>query len=171
MEKSILLTGQPEIGKTTVIKRVIGRLDIRDVGGFWTEEIREEGRRLGFAIETISGRKGVLAHIDLTDGPRVSKYRVNVKDVESIIVPELTHARESKSIIIIDEIGTMELCSKRYSEEVRRCLDTRQVFGTIQERRHPFLDEVRSREDVSLFVLTLDNRDKLPSLLLEHIRN
>lgn len=155
-----------------MIKRVVGRLGTRDVGGFWTEEIREGGRRLGFAIETISGRKGILAHVNLTDGPRVMKYRVNVKDVESIIVPELAHARESKStIIIIDEIGKMELCSNRYSEEVRKCLDTRQVFGTIQERRHPFLDEVRSREDVSLFVLTLDNRDNLPLLLLEHIRN
>ena len=167
MKSNILLTGRPGIGKTTAIKRIVEQLDPDIVAGFWSREIKEEGRRVGFAIETLSGKIGTLAHINLRRGPRVSKYRVKVEDIDSIAVPELQMAREAGSIIIIDEIAKMELFSESFASEVRRCLDTNRVLGTIQERRHPFLDEVRSRNDVDLFVLTTTNRNQIPLQILD----
>ncbi len=170
MTTNILITGKPGIGKTTAIKIMVDKLDRKRVAGFWSKEIREKGNRVGFAIETLSGKMGILAHVNITEGPKVSKYGVKIEDIDSIIVPELVQARESGSIIIIDEIATMELFSRQFLKEVRSCLDTKRVLGTIQERRHPFLDEVRSREDVELFTLTLDNRNRLPIHLLELLK-
>ena len=171
MEKNILLTGKPGIGKTTAIKAIVDQLNPKNAAGFWSKEIRERGNRVGFAIETLSGKVGTLAHIDLNDGPRVSKYRVNLEDINSIVVPELVFARESGRFIIIDEIAAMELYSKQFLEEVRRCLDTRHVLGTIQERSHPFLNEVRSRRDVELLEMTSSNRNQLPILVLERLKH
>jgi nucleoside-triphosphatase len=131
----------------------------------------ERGRRVGFGIETLSGKRGLLAHVDLSDGPRVSKYRVNIEGIDSIIVPELAFARESGRIIIIDEIASMELHSRNFKDEVGRCLDARRVLGTIQERRNPFLDMIRSRADVRLFELTMSNRDELPPQVLELLKH
>jgi nucleoside-triphosphatase len=171
MKTNILLTGTPGIGKTTAIREIVNNLDSSDVSGFWSSEIRIDGRRVGFAIETISGEKGILAHVDFKDGPRVGKYSVNVNEINTIVVPELVMARESGRIIVIDEIARMELYSQQFSEEVRRCLDTKQVLGTIQERRHPFLDEVRSRGDVILLEMTLDNRNQVPSHVLDLLKD
>lgn len=167
MRRNILLTGRPGIGKTTVIKRIVEQLDPENVAGFWSREIREDGRRVGFSIETLSGKSGTLAHVNLEMGPRVGKYRVNVDDINSIAVPELQEGRKSECLIIIDEIAKMELFSESFANEVRKCLDTRRVVGTIQERRHPFLDEVRSRNDVELFVVTTTNRNQIPLQVLE----
>jgi nucleoside-triphosphatase len=169
MKSNVLITGKPRIGKTTAIKKVVDHLNSSSTAGFWSREIREEGRRVGFAIETLSGKIGTLAHVDLKRGPKVSKYRVNIKDIDSIVIPELMIARESGQIIIIDEIAKMELFSGNFADEVRRCMDTKRVIGTIQKRRLPFLDEVRSRSDVKLFELNITNRDQVPLQVLRFL--
>lgn len=167
MRKNVLLTGKPGTGKTTAIRSVVEQLDPSSVGGFWSNEIREAGRRVGFSIETLSGKMGTLAHVNLKTGPKVGKYRVNIDDIDSIMVPELEMARESGLLIIIDEIAKMELFSVNFSDEVRRCLNTGHVLGTIQIRKHSFLDEIRSRSDVNLIELTIRNRNQIPLQVLE----
>jgi nucleoside-triphosphatase len=167
MRKNVLLTSKPGIGKTTALRRIVDNLDPNTIAGFWSQEIRDEGRRVGFEIETISGKVGTLAHVNLKTGPKVSKYRVNIDDIDSVMVPEMKMARESGRLIIIDEIAKMELFSENFKDEVLRCLDTKRVLGTIQERKHPFLVEVRSREDVELLELTVKNRNQIPLYVLE----
>jgi nucleoside-triphosphatase len=165
--RNILLTGKSGVGKTTAIKHIIEKINDRYTSGFWSNEINEAGRRVGFSIETLSGKFGILAHVNLNIGPKVSRYRVNLDDIDSIIIPELEMARKSGRIIIIDEIAKMELFSESFASEVRKCLETKRVVGTIQEQRHPFLDEVRSRSDVDLFKLTTINRNQIPVQILE----
>ena len=165
--KNILLTGKPGIGKTTAIKRIVERLDSQNLNGFWSREIREKKKRIGFSIETLSGERGILAHVNQKVGPKVSKYRVNVEDIESIIIPELQRARDLGQFIIIDEIAKMELFSRKFVDEVLRCLDTRRVIGTIQERHHPVLDRIRSRDDVRIIELTSCNRDQIPQQVID----
>lgn len=167
MKNNILLTGKPGIGKTTAIRTVVNELGSSRVAGFLSGEIREKGRRVGFRIETLSGKLGILAHVNQRVGPKVSKYRVNIEDIDSIMVSEMKMARESSRIIIIDEIAKMELYSQNFVNEVRKCLDTRQVLGTIQERRLTFLNEIRAREDVLIIKLTPANRDRVPLQLLD----
>ena len=65
MNSNILLTGRPGIGKTTAVKRIIENIGINRLNGFWSSEIREKGKRIGFSINTLDGRIGILAHIDL----------------------------------------------------------------------------------------------------------
>ncbi|MHA1964265.1 MAG: nucleoside-triphosphatase [Candidatus Thorarchaeota archaeon] len=169
MRKNVLLTGKSGTGKTTAIRSIAAELDPDSLAGFWSKEIREEGQRVGFAIETLSGKTGTLAHVNLKVGPRVSKYRVSIEDIDSIIVPEMEMARESGRLIIIDEIAKMELFSENFANEVLRCLDTGRVIGTIQERKLPFLDEVRNRNDVAVFELTIANRNRIPLQVLEFL--
>jgi len=166
MINNILLTGKPGIGKTTTIKLIVGQLETKEVAGFWSQEIREKGKRVGFSIETLSGKTGILAHVNHNTGPRVSKYHVNIDDIDSLMVPEMVSARQSDRIIIIDEIAKMELFSQRFVNEVLRCLDTSRVIGTIQEQRHPVLDRIRSRDDVELIELTVMNRDQVPQQVI-----
>jgi nucleoside-triphosphatase THEP1 len=119
--KNLLLTGRPGVGKTTVVQAVVG-LFPGELGGFFTEEIRERGTRRGFSISSVEGESAVMAHADLRSPVRVGKYGVDVAAFERIALPALRGAIQRKQIIVIDEIGKMELVSRNFFEAVREAL-------------------------------------------------
>lgn len=158
---NILLTGRPGVGKTTIIREVIDSLDL-DAGGFYTQEIREGGVRKGFEIRTLDGKCGILAHVDCKSPFRVSKYGVNVNDLEGIAAKSITDALGKKPYIIIDEIGRMELYSPKFQRAVKEALDSPSaVLGCIQARHNPFLDGIRVRDDTRIIEVTHQNRGNL----------
>jgi nucleoside-triphosphatase len=70
----LLLTGVPGVGKTTVLRRLKGRLTGRRIRGFLTDEIRSQrGNRLGFQLETLDGRTARLAAVGLRSPHRVGR--------------------------------------------------------------------------------------------------
>jgi len=161
MSGNILLTGFPGVGKTTLVRRVLEGIDAR-VGGFYTEEIREQGKRVGFSIRTFDGRTGVLAHVNQKGPHRVGRYGVNIEDLETIAAESVVSAVESDDLVVIDELGRMELFSALFQRVVMEALDSEKpVFGTIQARRNSFLASVRSRDDVNVIEVTSANRDAL----------
>ncbi|MFO7836546.1 MAG: nucleoside-triphosphatase [Candidatus Thorarchaeota archaeon] len=163
MKKHVLLTGRPGIGKTTAIRKAIQYIGIERVGGFWSSEMKRDGRRVGFGIHTVEGEDGILAHVDRNHGPLVSKYRVNVADINRVAIPALERARKCGKIIIIDEIAKMELYSEGFKQEVLKCLNEGRVLGTIQQWSSSFLNQVRNRSDVRMVEVTTANRDELPA--------
>lgn len=170
--KNVLLQGNPGIGKTTLLCRLAEHLFYVRTGGFFTEEIREKGRRVGFRIETFSGQSGILSHVSFQNGPRVGKYRVDVSQFESIGVAALDDALENADLVLVDEIGRMELFSKRFQERVLTCLDsTKSVIATVMSRPHPFVDRIKSRSDVQIVEVTLKNRDRLAERIVDQIKH
>lgn len=162
---NILITGKPGVGKTTVIQKVLkGR---EDVSGFFTQEMREGGGRVGFSIETFDGKKGTLAHVDFESPFCVSKYKVNIKDIEEVCVPSLNL---DSGFIVIDEIGKMELFSEKFRKKVTEALDTGKVVATVMEKSHPFTDSIKRRRDVKVFTVTENNRDVLVDTLRKELR-
>ncbi len=164
--RHILLTGKPGCGKTTIIKRVIQ--DRRDVAGFYTAEIKEGSRRTGFAIHTIDGKEGILASVDIDSPIRVGRYFVNLKDIGEIAIPSVEKAIKDPSVrfVVIDEIASMEMSSPRFSQAVIQALNSeKRVIGTIQDKRNPFLDEIRARNDVTVIRVELAKRESILELL------
>ena len=86
-----MLTGRPGCGKTTLIKRVVNKLNLPS-GGFYTEEIRECGERLGFKIITLDGDEAVLAHVNFKTPQRVGKYGLDLSGLQTIGVEALRTA-------------------------------------------------------------------------------
>lgn len=167
--KNVLITGRPGIGKTTLIGRVLDTLDI-DVGGFYTAELLDGGKRVGFSITGLNGGSGVLAHVD-DEGPfRVGKYGVNPADLERVGVPSILDAVENASLVVMDEVGRMELFSSAFQEAVTTALDSpKLVFGTLQDRSNVFLDSIRARPDVEVTRVTSGNRECLVPVLRDRI--
>ena len=79
---ALLLTGTPGIGKTTVIRRVVAQLELRQLRGFYTKEIREGGQRRGFRLLGFQGQERVIAHTAFPKSHRVGKYGVDVAAID-----------------------------------------------------------------------------------------
>jgi nucleoside-triphosphatase len=173
--RHVLLTGAPGCGKTTLLGEAAEALrdSGREVYGFWTPEIREGGRRLGFAAELMGGEREVLASRDLAGPPRVGGYGVNLAAMDGLVVPEIDRGvaaagARAAVIIVMDEIGKMELFARGFREVVARALDSQaRVLGTIMARPHPFADALKMREDVGIVTVTRDNRERLCTSIIE----
>lgn len=164
---NILLTGIPGIGKTTIIEKVLSVCEL-NAGGFYTKEIRNKGIRKGFKIIDLQTRReGILAHVDIESPFRVGKYGVDPGCFEEIGVKALKEALLERELIVIDEIGKMELFSRPFQEKVMQCLSSsKKVLGSIKEKGNPFVDSIKKREDVTIITVDESNRDFIPEKII-----
>ncbi|HZD61078.1 MAG TPA: NTPase [Anaerolineae bacterium] len=163
--KNILITGQPGTGKTTLIRKLIDEFTL-NAGGFFTQEVRGASERLGFDIITLDGRQGVLARKGMKSNLRVGRYGVSLEDLEEIAVDSIKKALLKNEVVVIDEIGKMELFSEKFKEAVLRALDSGKiVLGTTKLASDPFTNMIRQRSDTIIFELTPKNREEVKGLI------
>jgi nucleoside-triphosphatase len=169
MGRAYLLTGRPGVGKTTCLLAVLAALRL-PAGGFVTEEIRERGARVGFALRTLDGRWATLAHVDRRGLPRVGKYGVSLDALDEVGVPALRAALAAGRLVVVDEIGKMEMASPAFREAVEAALrGPGVVLGTILAAADPWADRVKATRGVRLIEVTRANRDALPAELVRRI--
>lgn len=166
MKKLLLLTGAPGAGKTTIIKEALSRVNER-AGGFYTREIREQGVRQGFELVTLEGEATVLAHVNAPGGHRVSKYGVRVENLDAVGVTAIRRAIQECDVVVIDEIGKMELFSPSFRDAVRDALMSgKKVLGTIMLKPHPWADEIKRSPEVELITVTRTNHQQVLNSIL-----
>jgi len=161
MAPNLLLTGPPGVGKTTLVLRVLAGLP-PVASGFVTRELRQAGGRVGFAVETLAGERGVLAHVDVRSPHRVGRYRVDLAAFEAVALPAIDPARSGARLIVVDEIGKMECFSARFRELAVAALGADcAVLATVALRGDRFVEGLKARPDVTLLHVTRQNRDDL----------
>jgi len=166
MKRVYLLTGRPGTGKTSLIKQAVAGMKGK-AGGFYTEEVRSQGVRQGFRLVTLDGRSAILAHVDIRSPYRVSKYGVDIDSLDRVGVSALHQAAKECYLIVIDEIGKMELFSANFRETVSQILDSgKRVLGTIMLYPNPWADEIKHRPQVNLITVTRDNHQRVLEELL-----
>ena len=174
MKRLIFVTGPPSIGKTSVLLRSVNGLKNRgyEIGGMISRDVREGGVRVGFEIMDLStGQRGWLAHINQPTGPKISKYRVNLTDLEAIGVSSILDAIRNADIVIVDEIGPMELFSSAFRDVVVQAVESdKPVLGTIHfGLRNSLVNSLKNREDTEIFELTYENREALHNLIIDKV--
>jgi len=163
--KNILFTGPPRCGKSTLIHKIVQKINT-PATGFFTREIREKGRRVGFSINTLDQKEGVLAHERIKSRHRVGKYGVNLADIDRIAVPSMMCVT-SDELVVIDEIGKMECFSELFKKTLEGVLDSdRPVIGSIAMKGDRFIQKIKRRSDVLLVRVTIQNRDELVNMYL-----
>lgn len=163
------ITGMPSVGKTQTLVRIIEFLEENGyaVEGMITEPIMEKKKRVGFyVVDWQTKEKGVFAHVDIDSKDKVGRYGVDISALEKVGIPAIEKAivDEDINIIIIDEIGKMEMLSEKFCETVIEALDSdKPIMVTLHKKsRSPLLQDVRRRDDIRILEVTPVNRNLLP---------
>ena len=167
MKQVYLLTGKPGTGKTSIIKQVVAGM--RDKAcGFYTEEIRSGGVRQGFRLVTLDGQSAILSHVDIHSRYRVSKYGVDIDSMDKVGVSALRHAAEECDLVVVDEIGKMELFSEKFRQAISQLIESeKKVLGTIMLGPDPWADAIKCKPQVNLIEVTRYNHHQV----LAELRN
>ncbi|MEO0275650.1 MAG: NTPase [candidate division WOR-3 bacterium] len=161
MKYHLLLTGPPRVGKTTIIEKAIKELKSKyKLDGFITKEIREKGEREGFEIIKIDGERKIFSHINFKTSYKVGKYGVNLKNLEEII-EKIDY--KNCDILIVDEIGKMELLSKKFFIWIKEVLKNEKprILGVVGEK---VLENLKKEIDFSkceIIKVMYENRENL----------
>jgi len=161
MKQVYLLTGIPGTGKTSLIKQAIAGVEYK-AGGFYTEEIRSQGVRKGFKLVTLDGEEAVLAHIKIQSEQQVGKYGVDIAALDRVGVAALRRAMQRDSLIVVDEIGRMELYSDSFKKTVLEAIDSgKRILGTIMFSSNRWADAIKRRPEVYVVPVTGANKQQV----------
>ena len=171
--KNILLTGRPGAGKTTLINESVRRIREKGIkiGGISTKEIRSRNIRKGFMIRDIwSGREAIMASTDFEKGPKIGRYRIDINALVEVGVTAIQTAIE-EAVVVIDEIGPMELLSPEMSKNILRAIESsKTVLGVIHwKKRGRIIDAILSNPETKVIEVRPDNRDSLVSDIVDDI--
>jgi nucleoside-triphosphatase len=164
---NIVITGLPGVGKTTLIKKLCMIFKEFNPAGFFTSEILENGERVGFEVENLSGDSRILAHINLKSKCSVGKYKVDIKGFEDFLQNIMLKEKKT-GLYIIDEICKMECESKKFSKLITDLLNSdKPLIATIHDKGTVLINEIKKRDDVRIFELTSTNHElKLKELTM-----
>jgi nucleoside-triphosphatase len=160
LKNNLLITGPPRSGKTTLVKKALSIPSLRkNAKGFLTEEYRRKGQRIGFHILTVpEGKKAILSLKGFPSPYKVGSYGIDLEALEEWGCLAISQGLARKNIIIVDEIGKMELFSEKFRTTLGEALDSHQkVLATIMQSSHAFSDMIKKRTDVSLINLQREN--------------
>jgi nucleoside-triphosphatase len=170
MKRVYLLTGRPGTGKTSLITQAVAAMKGK-AGGFYTEEIRSQGVRQGFKLVTLDGQDAILAHIDIHSPYRVSRYGVDIESLDRVGVSALHKAAQQCDLVVVDEIGKMELFSDNFREAVLQIIGSgKRVLGTIMLNSNPWADAIKRQPQVNLITVTRANYRQVLGELLRWLK-
>jgi len=172
LKRLFFITGRPGVGKTTVLLNAANELKNKGykVSGMLSREVREKGTRVGFEIiDFATDQRGWLAHVNQPSGPQVSKYKVNLHDLDQIGVKAIEKALKDAEVVIVDEIGPMELFSSAFRQVIKDAINSHKlVLGVIHHSaRDQIIDSIKKRNDAEIVEVTIENRQLLHNLLIQ----
>ena len=167
MARTLLLTGRPGIGKTTIIQHVAQALGAR-AGGFYTQEIFGPGGRKGFRLITLDGREVVMAHHEFRTRNRVGRYGVDVAALDAVGVAAIRQAVLARDMVVIDEIGKMELFSGEFRGAVLKAISSpKVVIATVMQRQDDWVAALEQMPQVATWEVTFQNRNQMPERVMQ----
>jgi nucleoside-triphosphatase len=169
------ITGLPGAGKTHALRKVVEMLEAEGikVGGMITDAIKEKGVKVGFMVQDLlTKEEGILAHVDSDSEVRFLDYGVNMETLDNIGVKAIESSIFNADVIVIDEVGKLEVESQNFVEVVKDALEAdKPLLLTLHKKsRNPLLQDIRRRDDVRILEVTPINKNILPYKIIPLIK-
>ena len=172
--RHVFITGEPGIGKSTIISHVLARLAtaVEAVGFMTSEQLDPQGRRIGFRSINVADKGDMvqLASLEETppDGRHIGPFHVHLDEAVSFCSRVLSPISngERPRLYFMDEIGAMQLLSREMQQLVSQVVDdsATHCVGTLPSSAlHdlPFVEALRRRSDVKVLDVTKENRNEM----------
>lgn len=172
MINNIFLTGDLQVGKSTIINQAVDSLQI-NIGGFTTCRYYEQDQLIGFYMASLNSNSKNKEQPFV--GYCNNQSRTAVPDTfDHFGVSILEECLEQKpDLIIMDELGFFETEAYKFQKTVKKCLSSEiPVLGVLKKADTVFLNSIKERKDLILLTTTPDNREDIAHkvhLLLEEI--
>ena len=146
----IAITGSPRSGKTTLIRQIALTVD---AVGFYTAEIKRNGRRYGFDIITTWGATYPLARVGSHSPFKIGKYAVFPDNLNPVMKYLISVPAEKT--LIVDEVGKMELLNPMFAQTIETLWhESKSIIVTIPIKDiAPIIKDIRHSAD---FIINLD---------------
>ncbi len=169
------ITGLPGAGKTHALRKVVEMLEAEGikVGGMITDGIIEGGVKVGFMVQDLlTKEEGVLARTDMVSEIRFLDYGIDMEALDGIGVAAIRRSTYEADVIVIDEVGKLEVESKQFVEAVKEALEAdKPLLLTLHKKsRNPLLQDIRRRDDVRILEVTPINKNILPYKIIPLIK-
>jgi nucleoside-triphosphatase len=164
VSKLIAITGRPGVGKTTLLFKVMDLLkgERIKVCGFICPEVRSGGRRIGFKIiDVMTNEQSWLAR-EGKGNKMVGKYYLN-EGAGKIAKDAIERARQECEVIVIDEIGPMEMKIEGVREAINEALNSGKVVLAVVHR------SIKGIVTFRRFEVNLNNREHLHEEVFKEI--
>lgn len=159
---NLFLTGKIGIGKSTILKKALEKLNL-SLGGYTTERVFE-GYFRKYIVKSLydNMEEYTILKVDSRDNSK-EKF---TESFEIGIVSVLDKSLKYRDLLILDELGCVEDNINIFTSKVFELLDSKKiVFGILKEDDCKFLSAIKDRDDVIIITITKKNRD----LILEEI--
>lgn len=160
----IFLTGNIQVGKSTIINRVVEKLHV-NTGGFKTvpgNYTRDGGSDIFIlGYDEPFGNCSKDNRVAHRYGKSCSKKFISYPEVFDLIGCKLLHSNNCQ-LIIMDELGFMESEAFEFQNSVLKCLDNSiPVLGVIKPMETPFLNSIRSHKKTTVLTVDESNREQI----------
>ena len=193
----ILITGDVGVGKSTLIGRLLRRVQ-EPVYGFRTEKVKRDAQGSAVYIHPATGEK---SYSDDNIAATFAPFEDRGEDKGTVLLSrESGRTKEPSlclqkplfcitgafdelgvsllagipagSVVLMDELGFMESKALRFCDAVMAVLDGSYYgIAAVKPMNTPFLEKVRSHKDALVFEVTKSNRDELYEKIMQDLRH
>lgn len=170
----ILITGERNVGKSTIVEKIMSRIDVQPTGFITRPHFDDQNKLVGFVMmEPSMNNKGKFEHNQIIGHTGGVDWEACPETFDNYGVSLLeTTMLQKNTIILMDELGFFESDAKIFQEKVMACLDQNeiQVIAVVKKAQSDFLDAIRSHPNAELYYVDHSNRDLLPEMLVSKIK-
>lgn len=171
IRKHLFLTGDKQIGKSTLLRRLIEAAQL-ECSGFETKAFYLDEERRGF---TLHGRVDMPSYEnDCICCARVAEKKsvpvLPVFEENGVAILQKSLA-SPHPYILMDELGRLERQACEFIGQIYACLDSdKRVLGVLQKCSSEHVEAISMRDDVTVLTVTCENRDQLFKALVAEFK-
>jgi len=182
--KMILLTGKPKSGKSRMLdklRRSLSKQRKIRMNGIISSELQFKKQRIGIKMKDIKKKSEILMAVKTFKNNKYNmkskqfgSYCVDVNALENVALPVFDDLKGC-NLLIIDEIGKMELLSNKFKKKIKTLFSTEQKFIILAivpiSNDVPLVEDLKKRSDTELIELSENNREGVYRKIRKRIIN